>query len=198
MIIGVDIDGVLCNLNGYVKKYFKKYLQKNNVPYKLNKPKEYFYEQFNVDEKYEYGFWREASFHYAKNVVMKNQADVVTKKLHKQGHKIIIVTSRLYATEDSDYGKKVKALVLNWLKKNNIYYDEIFFCNEKIRKISVIKEQKIDIMIEDSVRNINELSAVIPVLVFKNPSNRKTKGENKIIVNGWRDIYNYITEKSKK
>ena len=54
MIIGIDIDGVLCNLNGYVQKYFKKYLEENNIPYKFDKYKERFFEQFNVrveDEK---------------------------------------------------------------------------------------------------------------------------------------------------
>ena len=102
MIIGIDIDGVLCNLNGYVHKYFKKYLEENNIPYKFDKTKEYFNDQFHVEKDYEIDFWRAVSLHYAKKVVMKNQANLVTHKLHKEGHKLIIVTSRLYSTEDSD------------------------------------------------------------------------------------------------
>ena len=197
MIIGIDIDGVLCNLNGYVHKYFKKYLEENNIPYKFDKTKEYFNDQFHVEKDYEIDFWRAVYLHYAKKVVMKNQANLVTHKLHKEGHKLIIVTSRLYSTEDSDFGRKIQELVLQWLEKHKIYYDKIFFCDEKIGKLDVIKEQKIDVMIDDSLRNINEISEIIPVFVFRNSANRKAKGKNKIIVNGWKDIYKNISKMSK-
>ena len=88
-------------------------------------------------------------------------------------------------------------IVLQWLEKHKIYYDKIFFCDEKIGKLDVIKEQKIDVMIDDSLRNINEISEIIPVFVFRNSANRKAKGKNKIIVNGWKDIYKNISKMSK-
>ena len=52
-------------------------------------------------------------------------------------------------------------------------------------------------MIDDSVRNINEISEHVPVIIFKNPANKKTKGENKIIANSWKDIYKIICEMAK-
>ena len=66
------------------------------------------------------------------------------------------------------------------------------FGSEKTGKVALAKESKIEVMIEDSVRNTNELSTFIPVLVFRNQANKKTKGPNKIIVNSWKDVYKTV------
>ena len=197
MKIGIDIDGVLCNLNGYVQKYFKKYLEKNNIPYKFDKYKELFYQQFNVEQKYELDFWKEYIFHYAKHTVRLNNASLITNKLHNDGHKLIIITSRQYSSHDSEEGKAMREIVTKWLAKNKIYYDEIYYSNETVGKKALVINNKIDVMIDDSLRNINEISENIPVFVFKNSANRKAKGKNKIMVNGWKDIYKIITEMSR-
>lgn len=197
MKIGIDIDGVLCNLNGYVQKYFKKYLEKNNIPYKFDKYKELFYQQFNVEQKYELDFWKEYIFHYAKHTVRLNNASLITNKLHNDGHKLIIITSRQYSSHDNEEGKAMREIVTKWLAKNKIYYDEIYYSNETVGKKALVINNKIDVMIDDSLRNINEISENIPVFVFKNSANRKAKGKNKIMVNGWKDIYKIITEMSR-
>lgn len=197
MKIGIDIDGVLCNLNGYVQKYFKKYLEKNNIPYKFDKYKELFYQQFNVEQKYELDFWKECIFHYAKHTVRLNNASLITNKLHNDGHKLIIITSRQYSSHDNEEGKAMREIVTKWLAKNKIYYDEIYYSNETVGKKALVINNKIDVMIDDSLRNINEISENIPVFVFKNSANRKAKGKNKIMVNGWKDIYKIITEMSR-
>ena len=87
--------------------------------------------------------------------------------------------------------------VTKWLAKNKIYYDEIYYSNETVGKKDLVINNNIDVMIDDSLRNINEISEIVPVFVFKNPSNRKAKGKNKIMVNGWKDIYKIITAMSK-
>lgn len=196
MRIGVDIDGVLCNLNGYVQKYFKKYLESNNIPYKFDKYQERFYQQFNVEEKDEKAFWNEYIFNYAKNTVRLNNASLITHKLHNDGHQLIIITSRKHSSYDNKQGEIMREIILNWLKKNKIYYDEIYYSNERIGKRDLVIKNNIDIMIDDSIRNINEISEIIPVIIFKNPANRKSKGKNKILANGWKDIYKIITEMS--
>lgn len=51
-------------------------------------------------------------------------------ELRKQGHYIIIQTARNMATCESNIGKVMKnvgKITLDWLERNNIEYDEIFF-----------------------------------------------------------------------
>ena len=52
------------------------------------------------------------------------------KELRAQGHYVIIQTARNMATCDSNIGKVIKnvgKITLEWLEKNEIEYDEIFF-----------------------------------------------------------------------
>ena len=197
MVIGVDIDGVLCELNKYTWHYFKKYLKENQIPFKFNKTKERFFEQFNVAEENEEDFWETFVFHYAKHGKMVNNASKYMQKLHKDGHKIVIVTSRRHSIHNDERGEKMRKAITDWLKKNKIYYDNIRFSSERIGKKDLVIQEKADIMIEDSIQNVNELAEIIPVLVFKNPANKICKGKNKIIVNSWKDIYKYISNLKK-
>lgn len=197
MKIGVDVDGVLTHLSEYVKKYFTMYLKENNIPYKYNKSKERFYEQFNVTKDIETDFWDEQIFHYSKNTVMMNNASKFLKKLHNDGHTLTIITSRTHSSEQSEKGERMRASLQKWFNKHDIYFDEIYYSNEIIGKVDLVKKSKIDVMIDDSVRNINEISEHVPVIIFKNPANKKAKGENKIIANSWKDIYKIICEMAK-
>ena len=197
MKIGVDVDGVLTHLSEYVKKYFTMYLKENNIPFKYNKAKERFYEQFNVTKYIETDFWDERIFHYSKNTVMMNNASKILKKLHNDGHTLTIITSRTHSSEQSEKGERMRASLQKWFNKHDIYFDEIYYSNEIIGKVDLVKKSKIDVMIDDSVRNINEISEHVPVIIFKNPTNKKAKGENKIIANSWKDIYKIICEMAK-
>ena len=197
MKIGVDVDGVLTHLSEYVKKYFTMYLKENNIPFKYNKAKERFYEQFNVTKDIDTDFWDEWIFHYSKNTVMMNNASKILKKLHNDGHTLTIITSRTHSSEQSEKGERMRASLQKWFNKHDIYFDEIYYSNEIIGKVDLVKKSKIDVMIDDSVRNINEISEHVPVIIFKNPANKKAKGENKIIANSWKDIYKIICEMAK-
>ncbi len=191
MVIGVDIDGVLCNLNNYTWRHFKSYLKENNISFKFNKSKEKFHEQFNVSSVVEDDFWEKYSLHYAKVVKMNNHANYYIQKLHNDGHRIVIITSRSFSYLDNEKGAKMREAVKKWLSKNKIYYDTIYFT---YNKIEVIKEEKVEVMIEDDANNIENFSKVVPVIIYKTPANKKCKGKNKILTNGWKDIYKTINK----
>ena len=53
----------------------------------------------------------------------------------------------------------MRKIVLEWLKENNIFYDNIIFSPED--KINICIENDIDLMIEDKVENINIISQKI-------------------------------------
>ena len=192
MHIGIDIDGVLNDMNSYVRVYFKKYLKSNKIPFKLDKTKERYYQQYNVSQEIENEFWNKMLFHFAKYSKRNNNADKIINKLHRDGHKLTIITSRTFSCEKSDRGEKMRAEISKWLAKNHIYYDDILYSNEIMGKEKIAKKAKIDIMIDDSLRNINELSSFVKVIIFKNSANKKAKGKTKYIAGSWKEVYNII------
>ncbi len=63
-------------------------------------------------------------------VLVKPGAVEFIKKLRAEGHYIIIQTARNMATCEGNVGKVMKnvgKITLEWLEKNNVEYDEIYF-----------------------------------------------------------------------
>lgn len=64
------------------------------------------------------------------DVQIKPGAVEFIKKLRKEGHYVIIQTARNMATCESNLGKVMKnvgKVTLEWLEKNEVEYDEIYF-----------------------------------------------------------------------
>ena len=64
------------------------------------------------------------------DVLVKPGAVEFINKLKQEGHYIIIQTARNMATCESNMGKVIKnvgKVTLDWLEKNEIAYDEIYF-----------------------------------------------------------------------
>ena len=78
---------------------------------------------------------------------VKRFASEVIKKLHDEGNKIIIIIGRYKTKEYSELGQQIRNSMVNWLKNNNIIYDEI--CYASFPKSKEIQAKKIDIMIDD-------------------------------------------------
>ncbi len=60
----------------------------------------------------------------------KTGAKTMIDRLHQSGHTIIIHTARNMGSSGHNLGKAMKnigQITFNWLKKYDIYYDEIFF-----------------------------------------------------------------------
>lgn len=64
------------------------------------------------------------------DVKVKPHAAQMVRRLHEAGHTIIIHTARNMGSTGHNVGKAVKnvgKITLEWLDKNDIVYDEIFF-----------------------------------------------------------------------
>ena len=123
MKIGIDIDGVLIDDDQYRLDTMAKYCFENNLP-RIDYP--YKYEskcKWNDETKKDYR--NQYYFEYVKNAPIRRYASEVIKKLHDDGHKIVIITGRYKTTEDSEIGKKMRNDTEQWLNKNNIIYDKI-------------------------------------------------------------------------
>lgn len=194
MRIGIDIDGVLTDIEQWQldygsKFYFEKYGKEiqNNEGYETT-------EIFKVDSKLDDEFWTEYFKDYSINVDVRKLASEVIQKLKQDGNEIYIITARgsflshsasVMSIEDN------KNIVLEWLRKNEIEYDKIIFSPED--KLSICLENNINVMIEDKVDNINKISTRIPVICFHAGYNKNCKGNNIFRCYSWYDIYSKIS-----
>lgn len=194
MRIGIDIDGVLTDIEQWQldygsKFYFEKYGKEiqNNEGYETT-------EIFKVDSKLDDEFWTEYFKDYSINVDVRKLASEVIKKLKQDGNEIYIITARgsfLSHSANVMLFEENKNIVLEWLRKNEIEYDKIIFSPED--KLSICLENNINVMIEDKVDNINKISTRIPVICFHAGYNKNCKGNNIFRCYSWYDIYSKIS-----
>lgn len=184
MKIGIDIDGVITNMEEALLDYGTKYCFENNIKYEIDLSNYYEGDMFNISDENIEKFWNKYLGEYAQNYPTRKYASEVIKKL-KVNNEIYIITARNeYGLSDELYGTMQK-IVKQWLEKNKIEYNKIIFTQDKLKEC---KENKIDIMIEDSPMIIEKLKDTIKVFCFDATYNRKISGENIIRVYSWYDI----------
>ena len=189
MRIGIDIDGVLTDIEQWQLDVGGKFFSKFNKGV-ANKDGYEIIEIFNVSDELDNQFWNEYLYEYVTKEPSRKYASEVIKKLKEDGNEIYIVTARYLTDRNTEDGEKMRKIVVNWLAEQKIYYDEIIFSPED--KKENCKKYNIDIMIEDKVDNINKISSIIPVICFHAGYNKECKGKNIYRVYNWYDIYNLI------
>lgn len=197
MNIGVDVDGVLVDLANYQLKYGEPYfLKKYNM--KIVDPAGYDIEDiFNCTHKQRTQFWNKYIWGYCLTEPVYEGAAKVISDLHNDGHRIIIITGRAHTTEKSITGSLFRKMLVQWLKKRNIYYDNIIYCSEKessAKKPIICRNENIDVMIDDKPENILALCDKIKVICYPAIWNENLTDDRLIRVNNWYEIYDRIRE----
>lgn len=187
MNIGIDIDGTLTNISqfqlDYGSKFFSKYDKyiENPSGFESN-------EVFNVDNNLDDKFWDEYYIKYLTEEPPRKFASEIIQSLKNEGNKIYIITARhserIISIEEN------KKITEEWLKKNNILFDNLIFSPED--KLEICLNNHIDIMIEDKPTNINRISSKIPVICMHSEYNKDCKGHNINVAYSWYDIYHKI------
>lgn len=190
MRIGIDIDGVLTNVEQFEIEYGSKFYFENTSKHLVN-PNGYGSKQiFNGSQAEDNLFWGKAIYDYIKYPA-RDFASEVIKKLKNDGNEIYIVTAR---TSDLLYcdisTENMKEIVIDWLNRYNIIYDNIVWTGKD--KKSECEKNKIDIMIDDSPKHINALSEFIPVICYDARYNKMCNGKNILRCYSWYDIYDKI------
>ncbi len=194
MNIGIDIDGVLTDMENYISVFGKKYAKENNIDFdeKMDNNTIYGFFTKKDNEKFWDRYWED----YAENVEVRTSASEVIKKLRNEGNYIIIITARTYDKPIIKSGKKrqknMEKLIIKWLNKNNIIYDKLIFSN--LNKLNNCLDNHIDIMLEDSISNIEILKDHIKILMFNTQYNKFYQDDKIRKVYNWNDIYNAINE----
>lgn len=197
MRIGIDIDGVITDLEQFVIDYITKYCVENDIKYNIGNSDYDYFKTFNITKEQEMKFWNQYLESYAINEKARPFAAEVIEKLRKDGNEIYIITARWLTNRDDNIGNKMREIVKNWLHENRILYDKLIFSKaSKEKKSNEIIENKIDLMIEDSPNNIRELSNIIPVICYNAEYNKDCKGDRITRCYSWYDIYDKIKEEA--
>lgn len=187
MRIGIDIDGVLTDMERWQLDYGSKYYyEKYNK--KIANPKGYdTSEVFDVSIEAENKWWFDEIREYMKEPARKFAGEVINK-LKDEGNEIYIITARSSDLTYTDITtEEMQEGVRTWLKDNGIIYDNLIFSPED--KLEICLENKIDLMIEDRPANINQISTKIPVICYNAGYNENCIGENITRCYSWYDIY---------
>lgn len=87
-------------------------------------------------------------------------------------------------------GNRYKETTKNYLDKNSIPYDGLYFYEAP--KLDAIKDLKIDLMIEDSKFNVLKMKDVTKVILMDASYNRDVEDKDVLRVFNWQEIYDII------
>lgn len=192
MRIGIDLDGVLTNIEKFMIDYGSKFCFENNLLNKI-KPDAYWEtDMFGISKEESEQFWNKYLVKYASSYPIRDFAAEVIKKLKSDGHEIYIITARNEDGLTEEYFGKMHEIAEKWLKDNGVEYDRVIYTEGS--KVPYCVGNYIELMIEDNPTNIREISEKIPVYCYDNLYNKDICGDNITRVYSWYDIYNKITK----
>lgn len=191
MNIGIDVDGVLVDMESYQLKYGKKYFC-DKLHRKIKNPKGYdICDIFDCTREEREKFWTRYIWSYCLKEPMTKGAAKYAKDMHENGHKIYIVTGRAHTTEVGIMGKIFRWMLKYWLKKNHFYCDDIFYCSEKnseADKYDVCIEKNIDILIDDKIENLLALKDRVKIYCFQARWNEDCRELDAYRIRGFDDL----------
>ncbi len=194
MNIGIDIDGVLTDMENYIGTVGKKYTFENNLGFDDTMNTNTIYGFLSKEDSHR--FWDAHWEKYATTIKMRKNASNVIEKIKNDGNKIIIITARTYDSQIIKDGikrqKNMEELIIKWLNENNIKYDKIIFSN--LNKLQNCLDNKIDIMIEDSISNIEKLKDYMKIICFDAKYNQSYANNQIFRAYNWDDVYNIISK----
>lgn len=185
MNIGIDIDGCLMDFTEFMWIGMPFFCKRKGIPYShLVPPVQSDRENFNLTIEQENEFWAEdEAFNLYFSQEARLYASEVIKELKNMGHNIYIITARnktMNPLIEQNCLFNLEELTLQWLENNNIYCDDIYF--DAGDKVDIIKELKIDYMLEDYSKNVESIvtETDCKVFIFDNYSNRLVEDNDKI------------------
>ncbi len=195
--LGVDVDGVLTNIQDFIFEFGAKFSYERGFDLEnLNKDAYDSAITFNWCNNTDDEFWHEVLEKYSRDERPRQLASEVLHKLKDEGWKIHIITARKSMKEEDIKVNKIEKILEEWLKIHDIPYDVLVFTGSD--KIQEIKDYNIDVMIEDSPNNIEQLRDLCSIIVFDAMYNKDCNGDNLTRVNSWYEILDHLEKVTKK
>lgn len=197
MNIGIDIDGVLTDMEREVTDYATKMCVEEKIPIKVDVSQYYETDTFDWTQEQSDKFWNKYLVPYVVESNARKYSKEIIEKLRQEGNKIYIITARDESGMPTEYYGKMQQLTKKWLEKQGIQYDKIIFSKDK-EKLQKCIENNVDIMIEDSPSNIQNIATKINVIKFDCQYNKQISGKNIVTAYSWYHIYDIIKKINKE
>ena len=181
MNIGIDIDDTISDTFEALLAYSQKYTiedlkRESNIDINKDYLNHLYIESASGWNDLETkNFWEKYYEDILKAVNIKNFASKVINNKRKNGDKIFLITAR-WDMPNFD----TKKLTEDWLLENNVQYDKLFM--NASDKVQLVKENNIDLFIDDSFNNCKQISEntnakvyMMTSLVNKNLGDKKIK-----------------------
>lgn len=192
MRIGIDIDNTITDTLPIIKEYCKIYndtIVKRGLTMHEDGVASYNLFDWTKEENHDF------CMNYLEKAVLsakvKENAKEVIKKLKEEGNEIYIISARIEPVFKTPYESTEK-----YLKENNIVYDKLIVGS--LDKLAYVKEYNLDVFLEDEPRYINDISPLIPVIVFDEIFNKQCVGNKIYKVTNWNQIYDIINNLKNK
>ena len=192
MRIGIDIDNCISNFDDVLlEEYLKHDKELRNTGIINDKPYHITVGMFDWSEEENDEFYYNNIQRIAMSLKPLNNAKEVIDKLKADGNEIYIITSR----DNGEYINPEK-MTREWLEKYDIYFDKLILTGRH-EKGPVCKENNIDIMIEDSIKNCEDIenNGVKCYIMDTRYNKHETRFER---VKRWNEIYSKISKLYKK
>lgn len=196
MNLGLDIDGVLTNIEDFQFRYGIPYFKNKYQKDMVNEKGKNIRQIFDCTKEEELEFWKENLIRYAVAEPARENAAEYTKWAYENGHHIYIITCRIFATKENYLGKLMRFIVKNWLKRNKIRYDEIIFCDED--KSEAIKKYDIRYMVDDDPDNIDALKDLTGIICMNAKCNEHITYENVKRCYNFAEVVDYVKTECEK
>lgn len=194
MNIGIDIDDTISETFEALIPYSQKYTiedlkRKSDISLSGDFSNHFYIVYMNGwNEQEAIVFWEKYYAEILRSLNIKKFAADVISRLKRQGHKIYLITARWDMRADN-----VREITENWLKENNVEYDELI--TNASEKLKIAQEKSIDIFIDDSFDNCKSISdnTNATVYLMNSKTNETLNAENIKRVYSWPEVYNLIS-----
>ena len=192
MRIGLDIDNVISDFDKKLLEEFTKEDKNKRNKGIINKDGNWIKDMFDWSNEEIDDFFQKHMQEFAKDFELVKDCKKYMDKLLDEGHKLYLITNRAYPHYTNPY-----EVTTEWLKKNNINYTNLIL-SESYNKSKECKENNIDVMFDDSRRNVRFLlENNIKAYLMKTDYNMKNL-DGLEVVNDWKEIYEVIHNMEKK
>ena len=193
MNIGIDIDDTITKTYEQIFpraiEFVEKVLKRNvELDYSKTFDHRYIENMFKLSDEESDLFWKLNLEKILSSVEPKEKSIEKINKLKEDGHNIIIITAR-WSSEYLDADE----LTQKWLQKYDLKYDKLFTNLESKKQTAI--NQKIDIFIDDSIRNCEMvLSGNIKTYMFSTKNNEYYENKDIEKVASWDEFYEKVKE----
>lgn len=180
--IAIDLDDTITDTSIYLTKYLAEFFNMdidyliNNEIYYIKLPEKL----ASKREEFERYAFRECLF----DIPIKENAKKIINKLKKEGNKIIIITARDNTTFNNPFEQTKKQL-----DNLGVKYDKIICTRNKTK---ACKKEKIDVIIDDSMTNLNDVNNYVKTKILFTSNYNKKFNVPFIRANNWNEIYQLL------